>query len=86
MKNQATLRETISQYPLEFLDIIGSPNISEEEGLQIMGEISGGLEMVGSDGSVKDGVGGHVFSITDSSFTTKIAYKFSFGIILHNII
>ena len=63
---------TIGQYPQELLSLFGGIQISDREGSEIMQCIKHNAAFAGSDGSVKDGKGGHAFCITDNTFTTKI--------------
>ena len=63
---------TIRQYPTELLSLFGGIQISDREGKGIMMCIHNNNAHAGSDGSVKDGKGGHAFCITDNSFTKTI--------------
>ena len=72
MHKQDSLMATISQYPPELLAILGTLNISDTEGKTMMQYISANKACAGSDGSVKDGIGGHSFCITDNYFTHQI--------------
>ena len=63
---------TIRQYPTELLSLFGGIQISDREGKGIMMCIQNNNASAGSDGSAKDGNGGHAFCITDNSFTKTI--------------
>ena len=69
MHRQDSLVATISQYPPKLKVLLGPVVITDEEGLEIMQHIASNNTCAGSDGLVKDGVGGHAFCITDNSFT-----------------
>ena len=72
MKGGTSLMATIRQYPPELLSLIGDINISDLAGQSLMRHIVKGQARAGSDGSVKDGIGGHAFCISDTSFTQAI--------------
>ena len=63
---------TIQQYPPKLLSLFGSTNILDENGKNILENIKYKQVFAESDGSVKDGKGGHAFCTKDSSFTTSI--------------
>lgn len=69
---QSSLQQTLMIYPPELLSIIGNANILDEEGCQIMKQLGQNNVSARSDGSVKDGAGGHSFCISDNFFTHKI--------------
>ena len=66
----STLMDTIRQYPPELLALIGEIQISDSVGLTLMECLTKGEASAGSDGSVKDGIGGHAFCITYNDFST----------------
>ena len=72
MQKKSSLMATIRQYPTELLSLFGGIQISDREGKGIMKCIHNNNAHAGSDGSVKDGKGGHAFCITDNSFTKTI--------------
>ena len=72
MRKYDTLNDTLSQYPPELMAILGDISITDAEGLEMMRQIDSNNACAGSDGSVKDGLGGHAFCITDNSFTTRV--------------
>ena len=72
MIKKSTLMDTIGQYPTELLSLLGNSTISDTDGQRIMECIQQDRASAGSDGSVKDGIGGHAFCISDHSFTTAI--------------
>ena len=72
MIKQDSLTATLSQYPRELQAILSKLSITEEEGLEMMQQIASNNAYAGSDGSVKDGMGGHVFCITGNSFTNQV--------------
>ena len=72
MLKKATLMDTIRQYPPKLLSLLGKLHITDKVGGQIMAGIRQKVASAGSDGSVKDGIGGHSFCISDHSFTTAI--------------
>ena len=57
---------------MELRALLGEINISDEEGWKIMRCIQQNKACAGSDGSVKDGNGGHAFCITDHKFSKGI--------------
>mgnify|MGYP000264414649 CR=1 FL=1 len=72
MSKQTSLMATIGQYPSELLSLFGGTTISDKEGAEILSCIKLNKAAAGSDGSVKDGKGGHAFCITDNEFTTQL--------------
>ena len=58
MTKHHSLLATISQYPPELQAILGALSISDKEGLEMMTYITNNKACAGSDGSVKDGIGG----------------------------
>ena len=67
-----TLMETIGQYPPEILSRRGNVTITDKDGSQLMTYIRRQGVSAGSDGSVRYGIGGHSFCISDYSFTKAI--------------
>ena len=61
-----SLMETIRQYPLELLSILGETNISDPAGKPLTRHIVNGQSSAGSDGSVNNVTGGHAFCISDN--------------------
>ena len=60
---------TIRQCPSELLSLLGGTNISDAGSQLIMICINTKRASTGSDGSVKDGIGGHTSCISGYSFT-----------------
>ena len=63
---------TIRQYQHALFSLFRGMNISDGDGNSVMKCIKHNRVCTGSDGPVKDGKGGHVFSITDNAFTKAI--------------
>ena len=72
MRRLESLQDTILQYPPELLYLMGKVKVTDEEGLELMVQLSANNASAGSDGSVKNGIGGHSFCITNNTFTKKI--------------
>ena len=72
MRRLESLQDTILQYPPELLYLMGKVQVTDEEGLELMVQLSANNASAGSDGSVKNGIGGHSFCITNNTFTKKI--------------
>lgn len=68
----ASLQATIPQYPPELQYIMGDVHITDVEGLKLMAQLSNNNRSAGSDRSVKDGICGHSFYLTDNNSTTRI--------------
>ena len=67
-----SLMATIQQYSPELLSLIGGIDISYVAGSILMDYLVSGGASAGSDGSVKDRIGGHAFYISDNAFTHAI--------------
>ena len=63
---------TVRQYIQELLSLLGGIQISNKDEREIMNYIQTNGASAGSDGSVKNGKGGHAFYISDIAFTKKI--------------
>ena len=72
MERQTSLMATIRQYPQELLFPLRGIHISDEDGEDILQCMKHSQAYAGSDGSVKDGQGGHAFCITDNKFSKTI--------------
>ena len=64
--------DTIRKYPSELLSLLGEVSISDLDGQALMNFIGSSKASAGSDGSVKEGIGGCAFEISDTSFTHAI--------------
>ena len=64
--------ETVRKYQQELLLLLGGPDISDEDGRTIVTCIHNYGVSTGSDGSMKDDIGGHAFLIPDNSITNAI--------------
>lgn len=72
MNRLKQLHTTIKQYPPELQSIMCHTNISDTEGYNLTEPFGESNISAGSDGSIKDGIGGHSFCSSDNTFTTKI--------------
>jgi len=72
MTRQGSLTATISQYPSELLSLLGHCPITDKEGQHIMEQLGLHKVSAASDGSVKDGIGGHSFCLSTNNFSPQI--------------
>ena len=72
MTKQSSLIATIRQYPQELLLLFGGIHISDVDDREILRCIKHNKVYAGSDGSLKDGKGGHTFCIIDNTFSRTI--------------
>jgi len=72
MTRQGSLTATISQYPSELLSLLGHCPITDKEGQHIMEQLGLHKVSAASDGSVKDGIGGHSFCLSTNNFSHQI--------------
>ena len=60
MPRLSSLQDTLLQYPPELLSLIGHCPVTDKDGYTIMTQLGLNNASAGSDGSVKDGIGGHL--------------------------
>jgi len=69
----SSLQATMLQYPPEILSLLlGHCPITDTEGQDIMEQLDLNNASTGSNGSVKDGIGGHSFCISTNIFTKNM--------------
>ena len=72
MPRLSSLQDTLLQYPPELLSLLGHCPVTDNEGYIIMTQLGLNNASAGSDGSVKDGIGGHSFCIATNTFSHHI--------------
>ena len=72
MTRLSSLQDTLLQYPPELLSLLGHCPVTDMEGHTIMTHLGLNTASAGSDGSVKDGIGGHSFCIATHTFSHHI--------------
>ena len=72
MTHLSSLQATMLQYPPELLSLLGHCPVTDMEGHTIMTHLGLNTASAGSDGSVKDGIGGHSFCIATHTFSHHI--------------